>query len=399
MLFSKKLLSKAAILLAAGILSLNYSYAACADGGVLTERQAVTADALASRCSAETAVLYEANTESFILECESEKSVSMGHFAKLMTVYLTAEKINSGELTLEDTIKASQKANSQTGTVIWLDAGEEIPVSELLKSVIIGNANDGCVALAEGICGDEKSYVEAANNAAASLDLKATHFEDITGMTKNSVTCAKDIAKLCGKLLEYDFLQEYFVTWIDEVRGGKTQLVNTNRLVKSYNGIRGMKACASDVNGNCLAAAANRNGMDMIAVIIQSETMDTRFSEGRDFLDYGFNSFELYKPEISEEITKSVQVKNGEYSDVGVAAGKIPLMLIPKGSSSNVSQSFERKEYLTAPVKKGEKVGLVRYVNADGVLFETDLYAKNDVDKMSWGIALKRLLLNLLKLG
>ena len=127
--------------------------------------------------------------------------------------------------------------------------------------------------------------------------------------------------------------------------------------------------------------------------------MDTRFSEGRDFLDYGFNSFELYKPEISEEITKSVQVKNGEYSDVGVAAGKIPLMLIPKGSSSNVSQSFERKEYLTAPVKKGEKVGLVRYVNADGVLFETDLYAKNDVDKMSWGIALKRLLLNLLKLG
>ena len=208
MLFSKKLLSKAAILLAAGILSLNYSSAACADGGVLTERQAVTADALASRCSAEAAVLYEANTESFILECESEKSVSMGHFAKLMTVYLTAEKINSGELTLEDTIKASQKANSQTGTVIWLDAGEEIPVSELLKSVIIGNANDGCVALAEGICGDEKSYVEAANSAAVSLDLKATHFEDITGMNKNSVTCAKDIAKLCGKLLEYDFLQK-----------------------------------------------------------------------------------------------------------------------------------------------------------------------------------------------
>lgn len=387
---------KIAALILTSAVALSCPLEAFADG--TGDEAAVTAETLIGECSARSAVLFEAKTETPVIENNSEQQLPMGHLAKLMTVLITAEQIDSGEITLEETVKASQNANSQGGTQIWLAAGETITVDELLKAVTIGNANDACVALAERLCGSAEEFVQAANDKAVELGMESTHFEDVTGMDARTVSTASDVAKLACKLTGYDFLKGYFCTWMINVRGGQTELVNTNRLVRNYKGITGMKACSSEENGNCVVATAERNGMTMICVIIGSESQDSRFSEATAFLNYGFSGYEIYRPELPEEVLKEMKVRNGAEQYVKVKADKTAEILIPKGASGSVETSFEREEYLDAPVSKGKVVGNVRLVGADGVLFESELTADRSVPKMSIGLAFKRLWLNLLKL-
>ena len=392
--FKKRIISLALCVTSAFALAGNAS--ADGDGG---EFVPTSVEAVEANCSGEYACLFEAQTGQFILTKNSENPFHMGHLAKLMTAYLTARQIESGEITLETEVIASPDANGQGGTQIWLDAGEKITVQELLKSIAIGNANDACYALSEALFKSETAYIKVANETAVSLGMTKTHFADVTGMNDRSVTTAKDVAILAGELVKYDYLQKYFCTWIDYVRNGKTELVNTNRLVRSYDGIVGMKACYDEQSKNTLVATAKRKGMTLVCVVSGCEDADLRFADGKNMLDYGFSAYEIYNPQIPRKALEKIQVVKGAKKKAEVTALRTEPVLVKKGASSNITAVFEREKSVKAPVKKNTKVGEVRLVDGEGVVFETEIVIKEDVLPMTVGLALKRLWLNLLNLG
>lgn len=381
------------------LVSVSTVSSAFADGGAYVEQSDGVYTSVPTEtvgCSAEYAVLLEASTGEIISKKNSGETFASGHLAKLMTVYLTAESIRQKRISLDTEIIASPEANRMKSPVIWLDSGEKITVEELLKSICMGNANDGAFALAEGIFKSESEYVSKANEAAVSLGMTKTHFADVIGSDENTVTCAEDIAVLAAEISEYDFLGEYFLTWIDNIRSGKTELVNTNRLVRSYDGITGMKACFSEQSKNCGVFTATRNGMTLVCVIAGADEADTRFSDAKKLLDYGFAQYTLYTPQIPEEALSEIKVTHGEKNSVGVCVENISPILIKKGDSANITAVFEREEALKAPVKKDGVVGKIRFVDGEGTVFEGKIVSKENVKSMTIGLALKRLWLNLL---
>ncbi|MBE6836466.1 MAG: D-alanyl-D-alanine carboxypeptidase [Ruminococcus sp.] len=371
---------------------------ACADGdGEISEP--VSVEAIESQSVSEYVCLYEATTGKIIAQKNGKNPFHMGHLAKLMTIYLTARQIDSGEIELETEVVASPEANGQGGTQIWLDSGERITVEELLKSITIGNANDACYALSEALFKTEDIYLKVANETAVSLGMSNTHFADATGMNDQSVTTAEDMAILAGKITEFDYLERYFCTWIDYVRDEKTELVNTNRLVRSYDGITGMKSCYDETSKNSVVATAGRKGMNLVCVASGCEDADLRFTDAKNLLDYGFSAYEIYTPEIPKKALEKIQVVNGSEKKAEVSPLEITPVLVKRGVSSNITAVFERKEFVKAPVEKNTEIGEVRLVDGEGVVFETKLVVKENVPPMTVGLALKRLWLNLLNLG
>lgn len=370
-----------------------------ADGGgsYQTEYTATKPSEIESK--ANYAYLCQASTEGVILEKNADESFCMGHLAKLMTIYLTAEEVENKRVELSQSVAVSPGANGQKGTQIWLNAGEKITINELLKSICMGNANDACFCLGESLFKSESEYVKTANETAVKLGMERTHFEDITGQNKLTVTTAEDIAILACEIAKFDFLQEYFCTWLDTVRAGQTQLVNTNRLVRSYNGIVGMKACYDEEWKNAVVAVAKRNGMTLVAVSVGCHHEDEGFSDAKNLLDKGFSGYQLFTPSLPEEVLKSIKVKNGQSRTVGVEIKNLKPILINKGMASSIDCIFEKKEWVTAPCKKGEVVGKISLVNGDEKIFEGQITLKKSVEKMTIAVALKRLWLNLLNLS
>lgn len=371
---------------------------AFADGDGDKEMPA-SVEAVEAMCSGKYACLTEAQTGEVIASKNSTQPIHMGHLAKLMTVYLTARQIEAGEITLDTEVVASSEANSQGETQIWLDAGEKITVLELLKSITIGNANDACYCLAQALFKNSDDYINVANETAVSLDMKNTHFADVTGIDEASVTTAYDVSILAGELVKYDYLKEYFCKWIDYVRDGKTELVNTNRLVRSYDGIFGMKACYDELSGNTVVAVAKRNGMTLVCVVSGCEDADVRFDDAENLLDYGFSAYEIYTPEIPEKALEKIRITNGAKKKAEVCVAKIYPVLIKKGTASNITAIIDRKKSIASPVNKGDIVGKIRLVDGEGEVFSGDIVINEKVSSMSVGLALKILWLNLLNFG
>lgn len=384
-------------LIIVGVMSLSFCLNVIADGLNYDENKAfVNAQTTFSDTVGRYATVGEVSTGSVIFEKNSGEIFHMGHLAKLMAVYLTARQIESGEISLQTSVTVSKSANSQNGTQIWLNVGEKISVEELLKSICMGNANDACYCLGELLFKNEEIYINVANQTAVSLGMENTHFGDITGQNEMSVTTAEDMWILAGEISKYDYLQEYFCTWIDNVRGGQTQLVNTNRLVRNYEGIFGMKACYDDEWKNSVVAVAKRDGMTFISVIVGCEDVDESFSESKKMLDFGFSQYVLYTPEIPKEAVKKITVKNGAENSVRVEVKNIKPVLVKKNAVGNITCAFEVEEFVNAPVKKGQTVGQIRFLNDEGIVFEGEILTKKPVLKMNFAIALKRLWLNLL---
>lgn len=390
----KKLLG----IILAGVVVSNIYITSFADGA---SNRVVSTDTTVGEIeiSGEYGCVRETSTGRTVFEKNSEETFHMGHFAKLMTIYLTARQIESGEISLEDIVTVSQKANSQNGTQIWLNVGEKITIEELLKSICMGNANDACYCLSEALFKSEDTYLKVANETAVSLGLENTHFADITGQNDQSVTSVADLAVLAGEIAEFDYLNGYFCTWIDNVRGGQTELVNTNRLVRSYDGIIGMKACYDEDTKNSLVAAAKRDGMTFVCVAVGYGDSDERFSDGKKMLDFGFSRYVLYTPNVPKEAVKNIKVKKGAENDVKISVKNLKPLLVKKDSAKNITCAFEVEDSLTAPVKKGEKVGEIRFLIDDEVIFESEICTQKQVFKMNFGLAFKRLWLKLLNFG
>ncbi len=318
-----------------------------------------------------------------------------GSLTKLMTVYLTALTMQEGCLTTESIVVAPTAAQAQQGAVIWLEAGDKISVGDLLKAVVIGNANDAAVTLACAISGTEEQFVMDMNSAAFTLGLRNTRFADATGNSVQNTTTARDIALLCRALLAFPDLTPVFTTWRDFVRGGKTELVSENLLTKNYAGLLGLKAGHGDACGYTLAIAAERDGFCCIAVVIGCTDTDERFAIGKSLLAKGFAGYTVTTPDFSTEFMKPVSVRHGMDAAVLTETQTLFSAAVPKGES--VSCVVILPNYVDAPVMRGDEIGRVAFYCGNTLLYDTALCAAADIARRNFWDSFAILLGNMFK--
>ncbi len=340
-------------------------------------------------------VLMEADS-GVVLEGRNYDSIcAMGSLAKLMTVYLTAQAMEEGRLTAEHIVMTPAAAQEQDGAVIWLETGDKISVGDLLKAVIIGNANDAAVTLACAISGTEAQFVMDMNSAAFTLGLRNTRFADATGLSAENTSTARDIALLCRALLDYPELTPMFTAWRDFVRDGATELVSENSLTKNYEGLSGFKAGHGDASGYTLAVAAEREGFCCIAVVMGSADENQRFTAGKSLLARGFAGYTVTTPDFSTEFMKPVSVHHGMDAAVLTEPQALYSAAVPKGES--ISCVVILPKYVEAPVARGDVIGRVAFYCDNTLLYDTALCAAADIRRRSFADAFALLLGNMFK--
>ncbi len=343
-------------------------------------------------------VLIESTGKAVISGNNENMQVPVGTMAKLMTVLIAAEQLECGNLKFDDVLKTSSYANTMQGAQIWLMPGEEIAVDELLKAIIIGNANDASVVIAEKIAGSEEKFVEKMNERAESIGMKNTTFTNCNGYYDDGrqLSTAYDIALLCAELEKYDSLKEYFTCWRDFVRDGQTELVNANELVKSYKGISGFKAGYTENSGHSVAVSAERDGVSYIAVVLGLEEKEDAFSKAKSMLNMAFEDYKVFQPELPDKIPAEISVKGGMVKTVPLEYGVVRNVVLPKGAVNTVSSKIVITDYVYAPVKKGYKVGEIQFLRNNKLMFCVDIVTKEKAEEInavkSLNIILKKLL-------
>lgn len=354
----------------------------------------VTAFADGISISAKSAILVERSTGRVLFEYEADKQMPPASITKIMTLLLVMEAIESGKLNFETEVTASEHACSMGGSQIWLEPGEVFTVHELLKAAAIASANDACVALAEAVSGSEEAFVELMNQRAAELGMENTVFKNSTGLdAEGHVSTAKDIAKMSAALLSHEKIKEYSTVWMDSLRNGETELTNTNKLVRFYKGCTGLKTGSTDEAGCCLAASAERGGMELVSVTLGSPNTDERFAAGRKLLDYGFANFAVAKPKPPVEELRDIPVSHGVCDFVTPVFEEPETYLLPKGQEELIEQKVDLPESLEAPIEKGRVIGKVTVSLNGGEIGSYNIIAGETVEKMSFGAALKILFL------
>lgn len=347
---------------------------------------------------AKSVVLMDTATRSVLFEQNSNEAVSISHLTKLMTLLLTAEAIDKGELTLETMLTTSASANSMGDPQIWLNVGEQISVDELIKAITIGNANDAACVLAQSIGGTTEEFVSLMNQRASQLGMTNTIFTNPTGIDDDTqYSTAFDVALLSCEVLKHENLIPYMTTWMLDVRNGSTNLVNSNRLVRTYKGITGLKAGSSQKAGSCIATSAHRNNFGVVCVILGSENPDVRFDDAKTLLDYAFSAYEMFIPEIDAEKLKPISVKSGQSLNVKIEMASAPGLVIPKGTSAGIETVITVEECVEAPVEKGREFGKICFYRGEELITETRIIASEEIDRISVGFSFKKLLDYLLK--
>ena len=348
--------------------------------------------------TAKSAILMERSTGTVLFEHDADKQMPPASITKVMTLLLVFEAMDAGKFTMETEIVASEHACSMGGSQIWLEPGEAFTVNELLKAAAISSANDACVALGEAVSGSEETFVELMNERAAELGMKNTVFKNCTGLdAEGHLSTARDIAIMSAELLRHPEIKNYSTVWMDSLRGGKTELTNTTRLVRFYKGCTGLKTGSTDGAGCCLSASAERDGMELISVTLGSPNTDERFAAGRKLLDYGFANFALVKMTPPEEYLAPIPVAHGTAETVQPICEEPAAFLLKKGQEAGVEQSVYLPEKLEAPVKAGDVLGRVTVTLSGGEIGGYDIVAAEDVPRMGLFEALKKLLLEAIR--
>lgn len=331
-------------------------------------------------------ILVEAGTGQVLFSQNADQKLPMASVTKIMPLLLWAEDIAEGKLSPDDKIKASSYASSAEGSVIWLNAGEEMTAAELLEAVIVSSANDACIALAEHTAGSEAQFVKRMNSRAKELGMTNTRYANCVGYDESGhYTTARDIAAATAELMKHEIYRGWMLTWLDYLRGGETQLVNTNKLIRSYNGILGGKTGTTENAGCCLTACAERGDMRLIAVTLGCESDDERFSAAKELLDYGFDSFEKFTPEMDFSRLSPIKVTRGAEEKIEpIIKNQGVECVIKKGRSADVSYEYTFVEQCEAPVEKGQFLGEY-LVTLDGAeVFRSEIVAKNDIPRMNF---------------
>ena len=295
------------------------------------------------------------------------------------------EQIDNGTLSYTDTISCSETARSMGGSQIWLDPRETLTVDEMLKAICVVSANDCVVAMAEHIAGSEEAFVQMMNDKAKELGMNDTTFKNCHGIDEDGhVTSAYDIALMSRKLLKnHPDITKYTTIWMDSLRDGKSQLVNTNKLIRTYKGITGLKTGSTSLALYNLSASATRDDLSLIAVIMKAPSTKVRFAEAQKLLDYGFNKFSFKSFGTKNSVIQTVSVNKGVTNSVDVILEDNAGTLIEKGKENQVSQSIEINNNIEAPIKKGDTLGKVTFSLDGKELASTNLIASNDVNKIT----------------
>ena len=358
---------------------------------LLPHVRAETAERIPFDVDARSAVLMEAETGTVLYAKNPDEALPPASVTKIMTLLLVMEAVDGGRMAMTDTIRASEYAASMGGSQIYLEPGEEMTVEDLIKSTVVASANDAAVALAEAVSGTESAFVARMNERAAELGMENTHFENVTGLdddTQNHVTSAMDIARMSRALLAHETILRYSTIWMDSVRGGAFGLTNTNRLVRFYSGITGLKTGSTSKAKFCISATARRDGMHLIAVIMGAPSRDVRNEMAKRLLDWGFAGFSLYRSEA------------GTAGEVAVPGGTAPVcptqfgtftVLLEKGQAQNVRREIELAASVPAPVAAGQPLGRVVYRLGGEVIGTCDITAAADVEKMGFWTLFSRM--------
>ena len=360
---------------------------------------AVPVSAEGLELSATSTILMEASTGQVLYENNADEQRAPASITKIMTMLLVMEAIEAGKFTMDTQVAVSEHASSMGGSQIWLEVGETMSVYDMLKATAVASANDAATALGEMVAGSEEAFVNLMNERAAQLGMTGTHFVNCCGLdTDNHYSTARDIGIMSCALLQHDLIKEFSQIWIDYLRGGSTQLVNTNKLVRFYQGTTGLKTGTTDQAGFCVSASAERDGMELVAVVLDGETSDKRFSDAKKLLDFGFANWGIVSIDMSQIPLDDVKVNHGTESTVPVAYEVMDTILVPKGRQDAATPTINLPADVEAPVSQGQLLGKITFTLDDKVVGECQLSAANAVDKMSFGKALCRLLGSLIQL-
>ena len=358
--------------------------AADGSGGGADALTAAGAGISAPEVAAPSAILMEKVTGEILYEKNSHERRPPASVTKVMTMLLIAEAVDSGEITLEDEVTASAGAASMGGSQVWLEEGEVMTVSDMLKCIAVASANDCAVAMAEYISGSEDAFVERMNARAAELGLEDTHFTNCTGLFDDDehYTSAYDIAVMSRELMLHDWIKDYTTIWMDSVRDGASELTNTNKLVRYYEGCTGLKTGYTSTAMYCLSASAERDGTEYIAVIMHAESIESRNKDASALLDYGFANFRLCPLTSGEELPEVAVELGTEASVTPVYDGGGAVLLRTK-DAQGLSWSLDLPESVAAPVRAGERLGTLTLSNSSGPVAEVPILAGGTSERLS----------------
>ena len=345
--------------------------------------------------SSKSAILMDTVTGKVLISKNAYEELPPASVTKIMSLLLIMEAIEDGKISLTDTVTVSETAAKKGGSQIWLEIGETMTVDELLKATVVASANDACTALGEFVAGSETAFITMMNERAAQLGLNNTHFENCTGLddtTDNHYSSVYDIAIMSAELIKYDLIIEYSTIWMDYLRDGATELVNTNKLIRTYDGITGLKTGTTSKAGCCVSATATRGNTSYVAVVLGANNSAERFADAKALLDWGFANYEIYTPKIDESLINELSVINGVTQNFLPVYEKPESLLIPKGQGVNVVQQIELPENVAAPIEKGQVVGKIRFLLSDNEICSFKLYSEFEIEKMTFSHGIKKLL-------
>ncbi len=348
---------------------------------------------------AKSAILLEPYTGQILYEMNSDEVLPPASITKIMSLLLIMEAIDRGDLSLEDVATGSAHAASMGGSQIWLEEGEAMTVDDLLKATVIASANDATVALAEAVAGSEESFVALMNERAGELGMSGTVFKNATGLdAEGHVSTAHDVALMSAALIKFPLIKKYSTVWMDTLRDGKSELVNTNKLVRFYEGTTGLKTGTTSGAGYCLAATAQRDGMELVAVIMSGDTSQDRFEGAKKLLDYGFANFCYTNVTADLGDVSALLVEGGEKRTVDIKPQGDFGALLKKSEAKSITQKPIFKEDLKAPIKRGQVLGAIEIYSGDTQIGTVDIVASEAVPKMSFATALVWLLAGLVNI-
>lgn len=333
----------------------------------------------------ESAILIEQTTGQVLYGHNIHKQLRPASVTKVMSMLLIMEALDSGKIALTNEVPCSENASSMGGSQIWLDPKETLTVDEMLKAICLNSANDCVVAMGEYIAGSEEAFVQMMNDKAKQLGMSDTTFKNCHGLDEDGhVSSSYDISIMSRELLsKHPNITKYTTMWMETLRDGKTQLSNTNKLIKNYNGATGLKTGSTSLALYNLSASATRNGLSLIAVVMKAPTTKIRFGEAQKLLDYGFKNFSYKEFGKKGTLISTVNINKGVKSTIPAILENSSGVILEKGKEKDVEQLININENINAPIKKGDKLGEVSFVLNGEVISKTNLIAQEDVDKIN----------------
>lgn len=340
--------------------------------------------------NAKSAILMEEATGNILYESNPDERLPIASVTKVMTMLLIMEAVDSGKISLDDMVTVSENAMSYGGSTMFLETGEQLTVNDMLKGIAVASANDGCVAMAEHLAGSESAFVDMMNEKAKELGMENTHFMNTNGLDEDDhYSSARDVAIMSRELMKHETIFNYTSIWMDTLRSGKFQLANTNKLIRFYDGANGLKTGSTSKALCCLSAAAKRNDMQLIAVVLGAPTSAERFASAKSLLDYGFANYAVNTQITAGDEVQKIAVEKGVDKEVGVVAGDSCSTLVKKGQEDNITKEIKIDETITAPIEAGQKIGTMTISRDGEVIADIDLNASSAVEKKGIGLIIK----------